>query len=143
MAIAADIVHHAALDARMVAVARGIRLLALASWPAHVQDEFLARWHRGQATLPEVAYPKLDFSEARRELDAVAAAADVDHPLGLYLRESADSWSRAAALLEALGTARACSESIVLFGRPDEPLPRRRPDRARGRRPFHPDRQRA
>jgi uncharacterized protein (TIGR02421 family) len=123
MAIASDIAHHAALDARMVKAARGIKLLALASWPASVQSDFLERWHRGQAALPEVSYPKLDFSDVRRELDAIAADADAEHPLGLYLRESADSWSRAAALLEVLGTAQACAESIALFGRPDEPLP--------------------
>ncbi|MBO9716854.1 MAG: flavohemoglobin expression-modulating QEGLA motif protein [Pseudoxanthomonas sp.] len=123
MAIAADITRHAALDARMVKAVRGIKLLSLASWPASVQDAFLDRWHRGQATLPEVSYPRLDFSEERRELAAIAAAADPDHPLGHYLRESADSWSRAATLLEVLGTAQACTESIALFGRPDEPLP--------------------
>ena len=42
------IAHHAALDARMVRAARGIRLLALASWPAQVQHEFLANLARGQ-----------------------------------------------------------------------------------------------
>ena len=29
-----DIAHHAALDARLVAAVRGIRLLTLTSWPA-------------------------------------------------------------------------------------------------------------
>ncbi|WP_372016653.1 flavohemoglobin expression-modulating QEGLA motif protein [Pseudoxanthomonas sp. 10H] len=123
MAAAPDLAHHAALDERMVRAARGIRLLALASWPASVQMEFLERWHRGQAALPAVSYLRLDFGDARRELAAVAAAADPDHPLGLYLIESAESWNRAAALLESLGTAQACAESVALFGRPDQPLP--------------------
>ena len=118
-----DVVHHAALDARMVEAVRDIRLLALASWPARVQVGFLERWRRGEAALPEVAYPSLDFDAQRRELDAIAIAAEPGHPLGDYLRESAASWSRAAALLEVLGTAQACTESIALFGRPDEALP--------------------
>ena len=106
-----------------VEAVRDIRLLALASWPARVQVEFLERWHRGVAALPEVAYRPLDFGAQRRELDAIAIAAEPGHPLGDYLRESAASWSRAAALLEVLGTAQACTESIALFGRPDEALP--------------------
>src|SRR3546814_6024349 len=36
-----DIAHRAALDARMVAVARGIKVLTLVSWPASVQQRFL------------------------------------------------------------------------------------------------------
>ena len=118
-----DIARHAALDARLVKAVRGIKLLSLASWPAAVQVEFLERWRRGQAALPVVEYPKLDFADARAELAAIAAAADPRHPLGVYLRESAASWDRAARLLEALGRAGACAESIALFGRPDEPLP--------------------
>ncbi|UNK56158.1 flavohemoglobin expression-modulating QEGLA motif protein [Pseudoxanthomonas daejeonensis] len=123
LAIPTDIAHHAALDERMVKAVRGIRLLALASWPASVQVEFLERWHRGQAVLPVVTYPRLDFTDVRRELDGIAAAADPEHPLGLYLHDSAESWSRAAALLEALGTPQACVESAALFGRPDQALP--------------------
>lgn len=117
------VAHHAALDQRMVRAARGIRLLTLASWPASVQAAFLRAWRQGRALLPQVEYRRLDFSEARAELQAVADAADPDHPLGLYLRESAASWDRAARLLEALGTAQAGAESVALFGRPDQPLP--------------------
>ncbi len=118
-----DIARHAALDARMCQVARGIRLLGMASWPAEVQAPFLDAWNAGRPQLPRVEYPAYDFSEARRELDAIAARADPQHPLGAYLVESARSWSAAAALLEALGTPQACSHSIALFGSPDQPLP--------------------
>ncbi len=117
------VAHHAALDQRLVRAARGIRLLSLASWPARVQVEFLERWRHGRTTLPRVEYPQLDFAEARAELQAVAAAADAQHPLGTYLRESAASWERAARLLEALGTPQAGTEAVALFGRPDTPLP--------------------
>ena len=101
---APDILHHAALDARMVRAVRGIKLLGMVSWPIEVQHEFLARWARGDASLPVVEYPKYDFSETRRELAAIVDEADPSHPLGHYVVESALSWSLAAELLEAIGT---------------------------------------
>ncbi len=119
----AEIAHHAALDARMVKAARGIKLLSLASWPAQVQEPFLAAAARGRPAPPAVDYPRLDFGEARRELAAIAQAADEAHPLGLYLRESAQSWDIAAQLLESLGTPAVTAHSVALFGAPEEPLP--------------------
>ena len=117
------IAHHAALDQRLVAVAREIRLLSLVSWPAEVQHRFLARWARGDTALPAVEYARHDFSETRRGLEAIAASADPDHPLGHYLVDTARNWSLAAELLESLGTPQVTACSIALFGRPDEPLP--------------------
>ena len=77
-----DISHYAELDARMLKAARGLRILSLMSWPASLQQPFLDGWNAGKPELPQVEYPKLDFSEARRELDAVAEEADPTHPLG-------------------------------------------------------------
>ncbi|UBB25415.1 flavohemoglobin expression-modulating QEGLA motif protein [Pseudoxanthomonas japonensis] len=123
MNLSADIAHHAALDARLVKAVRGIKLLSLASWPAALQAPFLEGMERGNPRLPKVEYPKLDFSEARRELEAIAHAADPAHPLGCYLRESVESWSVAAQLLECLGTPAVTAHSIALFGTPEAPLP--------------------
>ncbi len=134
--LAPEIAHHAALDARMVKVARSIRLLELASWPVSLQAPFLDSWNAGRPRLPVVDYPKLDFTEARRELDAVSAAADPQHPLGIYLIESARSWSTAAALLEVLGTTQVRSHSETLFGRPDEALPGNGPSTREAARHF-------
>ena len=118
-----EIAHHAALDARLAKAAKGVRLLSLASWPASEQQAFLAGWARGNPRLPAYAYPKHDFSEARREFAAIAAAADPGHPLGVYLVESAQAWSLAAGLLERLGTPAVTDLSIALFGKPDHALP--------------------
>jgi uncharacterized protein (TIGR02421 family) len=134
--LAPDIAHHAALDARMVKVARGIRLLGMVSWPASLQEPFLASWSAGNAVLPAVEYPRHDFSDTRRELDAIAAAADPQHPLGAYLVESTHSWSTAAALLEVLGTPEVAVHSQALFGRPDEPLPGNGPTTREAARHF-------
>ncbi|QYR53260.1 flavohemoglobin expression-modulating QEGLA motif protein [Lysobacter soyae] len=118
-----DVAHHAALDARMVEAARGMRLLSLVSWPAQLQQPFLDSWQAGHPVLPMVEYPKHDFSEARRELQAIMQAAEEGHPLGDYLIESARSWDHAAELLENLGTARVTELSKILYGTPDEQLP--------------------
>ena len=118
-----DIAHHAALDARMTKAAREIRLLSLVSWPASEQQQFLADHAQGRAKLPAYVYPNHDFSAERVEFEAIAAAADPAHPLGIYLIESAQSWSLAAELLESLGTRKVTELSIALFGKPDSTLP--------------------
>jgi uncharacterized protein (TIGR02421 family) len=117
------IAYHAALDARMVAAARGMRVLALASWPAAVQRSFLADLARGVERMPRVEYALPDFSQARRELAAIAAAADPDHPLGQYLIDSARHWKLAARMLESLGSPQAGALSIQLYGHPGHLLP--------------------
>ncbi|MGH8026279.1 MAG: flavohemoglobin expression-modulating QEGLA motif protein [Pseudoxanthomonas sp.] len=134
--LAPDIAHHAALDARMVKAARGIRLLSLASWPATVQEPFLESFARGQPQLPVIEYPKFEFGDERRELDAIASEADPAHPLGRYLIESTRSWAVAAQLLEALGTSAAGAHSLTLFGTPDEALPGNGPSTREAARHF-------
>ena len=119
----ADIAHHAALDARMVRVAREIRVLAFASWPAGQEKAFLADYARGVAQLPQIEYPKLDFSAARAELHAIVDEADHQHPLGQYLCDAARSWATAAKLCEALGTRQVTNLSMELYGAPNEALP--------------------
>ena len=117
------IAHHAALDARMAKAAKPIRLLSMASWPASEQQAFLAGWARGNPRLPNYHYPRHDFTEARRELAAVADAADASHPLGQYLVASAQDWDLAAQLLEQLGSPAVAALSVALFGKPDRKLP--------------------
>lgn len=134
--MADDIAHHTALDARMVKAARGIKLLSLASWPASMQASFLASYARGEPRLPAVEYRKHDFGAERRELDAIAAEADPDQPLGRYLVESTRSWSIAARLLETLGTREACTHSLALFGTPDAKLPGNGPTTREAARHF-------
>ncbi|GAB3380039.1 flavohemoglobin expression-modulating QEGLA motif protein [Lysobacter fragariae] len=134
--LAPDIAHHSALDARMVKAVRGIRLLNMVSWPASVQRDFLGEAAQGRYALPKVEYAKNDFSEARRELDAIIAAADAQHPMGRYIVESATSWSIAAELLECLGTPAVTTHSVRLFGRPDEPLPGNGPSTREAARHF-------
>lgn len=117
------LLHHAALDARLVAAVRPIRMLEAVSWPAQVQESFLAAWRVGHLSMPRIAYPRFDFHEVRHELDAVYRAADPDHPLGHYLRQTSESWRIATRLLDVLGSHRVTAYSARLFGRPVEMLP--------------------
>ncbi len=123
MSLAADIAHHATLDARMVAAVRGIRMLETLSWPASAQETFLSAWNIGRIHLPAIAYPKNDFTEVRAELDAVRGGADPDHPLGQYLIQTADSWRIGTRLLDAAGSHKVTAYSTRLYGRPVEMLP--------------------
>ena len=118
-----DVAHHAALDARMVRVARDIRVLALVSWPAGMEHDFLAAYERGDARPPLIEYPRTDFREARAEFDAIIRGADASHPLGQYLIDSARSWSTAAQMCEVLGSRAVVAYSKELYGAPNEALP--------------------
>ena len=52
----------AALDRRLVQAVKGIKLLSLVSWPIKVQTKFLELHHKGKTRLPDVEYPRLDFT---------------------------------------------------------------------------------
>ncbi|HMM56383.1 MAG TPA: flavohemoglobin expression-modulating QEGLA motif protein [Rudaea sp.] len=111
------------LDRRLVAAARGIKLLAALSWPARAQEAFLASWRAKNPQLPKVDYAKSDLSRTREELESIFLGADAGHPLGDYLRRSAQSWRIATELLDAAGTKEVTAHSIGLFGRPHDRLP--------------------
>jgi uncharacterized protein (TIGR02421 family) len=113
----------AELDRRLVAAVKGIKILAALSWPASVQETFLAGWQAKNPQLPVVAYAKSDSSRTREELEAIFLAADAGHPLGDYLRRSAQSWRIATELLDAAGTQDVTAHSVNLFGRPNDRLP--------------------
>jgi uncharacterized protein (TIGR02421 family) len=115
--------HHAALDCRLVAAVKGIRLLSSVSWPSSAQEKFLSEWRRGNAALPVIDYTRADNSTARGALDAVHREADPSHPIGEYLRRSAESWRIATELLDAVGTPALTEHSIRLFGRPGHRIP--------------------
>jgi uncharacterized protein (TIGR02421 family) len=114
---------HAELDQRLVAAARGIRLLASVSWPAAVELDFLAAWKKGTATLPVIRYPAFDFSATREALGEIMRAADPAHPIGDYIHRTAESWCIATELLDAAGTPAITTHSARLYGRPGDRVP--------------------
>ncbi len=135
-ALTPEIVHHAALDARLDRAVRGIRLLESVSWPQAAQQQFLDAWRKGAARLPVVEYPRQDHADTRRELDTIIAAADGSHPMGAYLERTAQSWIVATQLLESLGTNAVTEHSVRLFGRPGDHLPGNGPTNIEAARHF-------
>ncbi|HET7923321.1 MAG TPA: tyrosine/phenylalanine carboxypeptidase domain-containing protein, partial [Rhodanobacteraceae bacterium] len=111
------------LDRRLVAATRGIRLLQSVSWPASIEMDFVAAWKAGTARLPEITYPKFDFAETREALLGISIAAEPGHPLGDYVRRTAQSWRIATELLDAIGTKHVTEHSARLFGKPRDLVP--------------------
>lgn len=131
-----DVAYHTQLDAQLVEAVGDIKLLGLTSWPAALQAPFLASVARGQPVLPQVDYPKLDFSDTRQALAKISARCDPSHPLGQYVQRSAQSWDLAAGLLESLGTAAVDGYSVQLYGAPEQPLPGHGPSTREAARHF-------
>jgi uncharacterized protein (TIGR02421 family) len=111
------------LDRRLVAAVKGIKLLGALSWPTSVQAQFLDGWRRKNPLLPKVDYAKQDHAAAREELENIFLAAEVQHPVGDYLRRAAQSWICATELLDAAGTPAITEPSARLYGRPGDRLP--------------------
>ena len=120
---AAHLQRHAELDQRLVAATRGIHLLATVSWPAAAELEFVAAWKAARARLPAIAYPACDHAATRAELREIHAAADPTHPVGDYVRRTADSWRIATELLDAMGTPAITAHSALLYGLPGDRVP--------------------
>lgn len=120
-----DLVYFAGLDDRLSTAVRRIRMLESLSWPAQVQTEFLRNLHQGQMKLPVVTYEKLDYADTRRELDNIQRECHLaaDHPIGGYVRRTAESWAIATQMLEAAGSAKITGYSEQLFGKPGDRLP--------------------
>jgi uncharacterized protein (TIGR02421 family) len=123
MAVPEHLDVYSELDRRLVAATRGIRLLQSVSWPASIEMDFVAAWKAGTARLPEIAYPKFDFAETREALLGISIAAEPGHPLGDYIRRTAQSWRIATELLDAIGTPAVTEHSARLFGKPSDPVP--------------------
>ena len=132
----AAIEKHAELDKRLTAAVRPIRLLDMVSWPAALQEHFLADWRVGKIWMPKIEYVRQDWSGVREELDAIDAALDNNHPLGRYLHRTSESWRVATFLLDAIGTPEVTTHSTRLFGKPGGRLPGEGPTNLEAARHF-------
>jgi uncharacterized protein (TIGR02421 family) len=127
---------HAELDKRLIAAVKPIRLLDMVSWPAALQEHFLADWRIGKIWMPKIEYVRQDWSGVRAELDAIDAALDNNHPLGRYLHRTTESWRVATFLLDAIGTPEVTTHSTRLFGKPGGRLPGEGPTNLEAARHF-------
>jgi len=109
-------------DRKLVELARGIRVLTPLSWPADVQEPFLAAWRRGERRMPEVVYGHESQRERIAALEALASSLDVSHPMGRFLADTTRSYITVCWLLEHAGTPEMTEFSIELYGRPGDSL---------------------
>jgi len=118
----AELQHFADLDARLVAVAKSIKILTSLNWPVEASDEFLKGWKEGKPRLPSIIHRRPGHSAAAGELDRIAADSDRSHPVGRYIARTAESYATAARMLDASGTPEFTECSIRLYGQPSETL---------------------
>jgi len=121
--IAPELQRYAALDQRLLTAVRGIQILPTVAWPASLEDRMIAAYSRRAYALPKVDYAVPDLAEVRAELAAIEAEAGDTHPVGDYLRRTAESWRIATDMLGAVGTAGVTEPSIALYGKPGDLIP--------------------
>ncbi|MEX1829544.1 flavohemoglobin expression-modulating QEGLA motif protein [Luteibacter sp. CQ10] len=121
--LSADMRRYAALDQRLLAAVRHIRVLPTISWPASVEERLIAEFGAGRLSIPEIRYALPDLGQTRAELEAIEAEASESHPIADYLRRTAESWRIAAHMLDAAGTSGVTDASILLYGRPGDAIP--------------------
>ncbi|MDD0977436.1 flavohemoglobin expression-modulating QEGLA motif protein [Pseudomonas fontis] len=107
------------LDAALPGLARKIRVLDALSWPAGVEEVFLANWHKGKARLPDVEQRPREHAADIAALDDFIGHCDVGHPAGNFLAMTARSYATAGRMLGAIGTPAFTQYSSALYRRPD------------------------
>ncbi|WP_339547672.1 flavohemoglobin expression-modulating QEGLA motif protein [Pseudomonas sp. RA_35y_Pfl2_P32] len=107
------------LDAALPGLARRIRVLEALSWPAGVEEVFLANWHAGKAALPRVELQPREHGAGIAALESFVGRCDEGHPAGNYLAMTARSYATAGRMLGAIGTPDFTRYASALYRRPD------------------------
>lgn len=111
------------LDKALVTAAKDIRVLSQLEWDPRLHDAFLDAWRRGKPQLPVVSYPEVDYTSQLRALDALVVEADgLDHPLGRFLKKTAESYLNVVRMLDNINTPAMSALSKSIYGSPDDPL---------------------
>ncbi|MEZ4446845.1 MAG: DUF1704 domain-containing protein [Polyangiaceae bacterium] len=113
----------AELDQRLVAVAKGVRVLGALSFPDQVAVAFVESWKRGDPALPEPPEVAVLPDAVTDELRAIERAVDPGDPRGRFLRETAESYRQVAGLLCCAGTSEFYERSAAIYGSANSLLP--------------------
>ena len=109
-----------AIDSELARIAPKIRVLSSLSWPASLEEEFLAGWRAGRPELPRVEPPRVAYPNETAELEALMGRCDRNHPIENLLWKTARSYVDAALMLKGAGTPEFTRNSMNLYGRPDD-----------------------
>jgi len=112
----------AVIDAELVELAKGIRVLSSLSWPSQVQQRFLEAWRLGRACLPAITYPRPSFADRIARLRELKKDLDRAHPVARFLDDTVQSYITVCRLLENAGSPRMTIYSTELYGRPGDSL---------------------
>lgn len=109
-------------DAELVVAAKGIKILSRLAWPREVGERFLAAWRRGEPELPSP--PALAHKPLQTEVFERLSEPAGHHPMAHFIARTAESYLKAARLLEASGTPEFRTRSLEIYGGPrDQVLP--------------------
>lgn len=110
------------LDRELVHVAKDVKILSAISWPGELAERFLSGWRAGRPELPAPPPAKLTFDAAALEALARLARPAGEHPIARFIARTADSYLRAARMLQAAGTPDFGKRSVALYGKPTDPV---------------------
>lgn len=118
-----DTTHFQSLDNELVSITQNFLLLSPLSWPKETMIQFLDSFARGNLSLPNVEYPKLEFHDKITALNAyIAKLQNEDTPVYQFLRMTAESYLYAYEILQGIGTKSVTTYSKLLYGSPNDTL---------------------
>lgn len=110
----------AALDGRLIELARPMLVLKHLNWPDAIEETFLDGWRNGRPALPKVELHLPDWSQQIEALEDFVRQCDGDDCVLEFLRRTAESYAEAGRMLMAAGTPEFTERSIHLYGRPND-----------------------
>ena len=109
-------------DKLLFKLGKKVEILNNLTWPLSTKKKFLKQWKKNNPSLPEIIYPKYNFSEQKSQLKTIAKNSNLDHPLSHLVKETAKSYVSALEMVEAVGTKRFFKISGNIYGTPKDPL---------------------
>lgn len=110
------------VDEQIINLTKDVRILSNISWPAEHQEIFLSAWRQGKVIYPEIEYKKKDLSGLIKDLEDLYHSIDTQHPIGMYLFRTAESYYNTAQMLQNVGNSMFTTYSKILYGEPTSAL---------------------
>ncbi len=112
------------LDEELVLIIEDFLLLSPLSWSKETMNSFLKNADNKNPNLPEIEYPKVDYTQKINRLTTYIKKLGKDnHPAIEFLRDTAKSYYDAYRILQGVGTKDVTEFSKHLYGSPRDTLP--------------------
>ncbi|MDB2415028.1 flavohemoglobin expression-modulating QEGLA motif protein [Rickettsiales bacterium] len=110
-------------DGELVGIIKDFLLLNPLSWPKEDMYSFLNNCKKKNLKLPDINYPKIDYSDKIKQLCAFINKLEKEQePALVFLKETADSYLSAYRILQGVGTKDVTEFSRKLYGSPSDKL---------------------